>query len=54
MNVFVNICKHDIYTLDQIRYVKSIQNHPEYVATTLYQAGRVKKNVIIGVGNPDD
>ena len=46
---------YDIYTaVDSIGHAKSTQNHPESVAITLNQGGRVKTYVIIGVGNPDN
>ena len=35
-------------------HAKSTQNHPESVAIALNQGGRVKNDVIIGVGNPDN
>ena len=46
---------YDIYTaVDSIGHAKSTQNHPESVAIALNQGGRVKNDVIIGVGNPDN
>ena len=46
---------YDIYTaVDSIGHPKSTQNHPESVATALNQGSRVKNDVIIGVGNPDN
>ena len=46
---------YDIYTaVDSIGHAKSTQNHLESVAIALNQGGRVKNDVIIGVGNPDN
>ena len=46
---------YDIYTaVDSIGHAKSKQNHPESVAIAQNQGSRVKNDVILGVGNPDN
>ena len=46
---------YDIYTaVDSIGHAKNTQNHLESVAIAPNQGGRVKNDVIIGVGNPDN